>query len=74
MIVTLTVSPGVSPVMLNAKKPYGNSRLGAPSEGRSCSSMAVRFIISPEEGVNVDLPKNSEIKALMAGCSSHKMM
>ena len=46
-MVTTTVSPGVSPVILNEKKPKGKVTFGLPPVGRVSSATAVKPVIVP---------------------------
>lgn len=55
-MVTFTVSPGVSPVMSNEKKPCGKIRFGFPAMGRVDSGTAIGFSIVPELTQNPALP------------------
>jgi hypothetical protein len=46
-MVTVTVWPGVKPVMLKEKNPCGKTRFGFPVVGRVPSATAVKFSITP---------------------------
>ena len=55
-MVTVTVWPGVKPVMLKEKNPCGKTRFGLPAIGRVPSQTGVRFSRMPALAVKEATP------------------